>query len=121
MTKISAAEFIKKHQATGRNSKLEPYKADILLLKSQGYTQQQILDFLRLNGVTVGMTTLNWFIRSRMENIDKKSVQQNPATPSPVSSEKANTTENKQVQVQDQNGEPRKFEFDPSVDAKKLM
>ena len=66
MTKISALAFMEQQQQAGKKSKLEPFRDDILLLKSQGYTQQQILAFLKLNGVSVGMTTLNWFIRSRM-------------------------------------------------------
>ena len=53
MKKISAAEFMATHKQAGKNSKLEPYRDDILLLKKEGYTQQQIMDFL------------NWFIRSR--------------------------------------------------------
>ena len=65
MKKISATEFMETHKQAGKNSKLEPYRDDILLLKKEGYTQQQIIDFLKLNGVSVGMTTLNWFIRSR--------------------------------------------------------
>lgn len=65
MTKISAADFVKKHPKTGKTSKLEPYRDDILFLKSKGYTQMEILDFLKMNGVDAGMTTLNWFIRSR--------------------------------------------------------
>lgn len=65
MTKISAADFVKKHPKTSKTSKLEPYRDDILFLKSKGYTQMEILDFLKMNGVDAGMTTLNWFIRSR--------------------------------------------------------
>ena len=65
MKKISATEFMATRKQAGKNSKLEPYRDDILLLKKEGYTQQQIMDFLKLNGVSIGMTTLNWFIRSR--------------------------------------------------------
>ena len=45
MKKISAAEFMATHKQAGKNSKLEPYRDDILLLKKEGYTQQQIMDF----------------------------------------------------------------------------
>ncbi len=77
MAKISAQEFMKKENQTGRKSKLDPFQDDILLLKTHGYTQQQILDFLKMNDVVVGMTTLNWFIRSRS---DKKTPQKKVQT-----------------------------------------
>ncbi|WP_157742692.1 hypothetical protein [Neisseria weixii] len=49
----------------GRQSKLKPFKADILLLKKNGFSQKQIQQFLAQNGVRAGLTTINWFIRSR--------------------------------------------------------
>lgn len=64
MATISVQDFIaQNHQKKGRVSKLMPFKDDILFLKQNGYSQQQILDFLSQNGLTVGMTTLNFFIR----------------------------------------------------------
>lgn len=64
MTTVSLQDFIaRNHQKKGRTSKLTPFKDDILFLKQSGYSQQQILDFLSQNGLTVGMTTLNSFIR----------------------------------------------------------
>lgn len=63
-TIVSLQDFIaRNHQKKGRTSKLMPFKDDILFLKQSGYSQQQILDFLSQNGLTVGMTTLNSFIR----------------------------------------------------------
>ncbi len=62
---ISAEEFMQQRQGRKRVSKLEPFKADILKLKNNGFTQEQILEFLALNHVQVGLTTLNSFIRSR--------------------------------------------------------
>ncbi|OSI07428.1 Uncharacterised protein [Neisseria animaloris] len=118
MPKISAAEFIQAHQKKGRCSKLEPYREDILLLKSQGYTQQQILDFLKMNDVTVGMTTLNWFIRSRTETDEKKSVQQNPKFPSQASSAKPEIIEDFSAQNQQQE-EVRKSQLDVAQQTEK--
>lgn len=118
MPKISAAEFIQAHQKKGRSSKLEPYREDILLLKSQGYTQQQILDFLKMNGITVGMTTLNWFIRSRTETDEKKSVRQNQKFPSHVPSEKPEITEHSSAQNQQQE-KVRKSQLDVAQQTEK--
>ena len=64
---ISAEEFMQQRQGRKRVSKLEPFKADILKLKNNGFTQEQILEFLALNHVQVGLTTLNSFIRSRSD------------------------------------------------------
>ena len=55
---------------SGRQSKLEPFKDDILLLKKNGFSQKQIQQFLAQNGIQAGLTTINWFIRSRLQNID---------------------------------------------------
>lgn len=110
MTKISAAEFIKMHQKAGKVSKLEPFREDILLLKSKGYTQQQILDFLKMNGVTAGMTTLNWFIRSRKDNMEfahaaqRTSVETAPAV---IEKPAKHTPSTKPNEI----GEPRKFNW----------
>ncbi|MDO1509509.1 MULTISPECIES: hypothetical protein [unclassified Neisseria] len=118
MPKISAAEFIQAHQKRGRSSKLEPYREDILLLKSHGYTQQQILDFLKMNGITVGMTTLNWFIRSRTETDEKKSVRQNQKIPSQASSEKSEITES--VLTKNQQEEVQKTQLDVAQQTVKI-
>ncbi len=50
-----------------RKSKLTPYKADIEKLKKAGYTEDSILKFLAMNGVTVGKTTLHLFIKRHIE------------------------------------------------------
>lgn len=67
---ISVHDFIKSQTETGRQSKLEPFKADILLLKQNGFSQKQIQQFLAQNGVHAGLTTINWFIRSRLKDTD---------------------------------------------------
>ncbi|MFC3874256.1 hypothetical protein [Neisseria musculi] len=112
MPKISAAEFIKTHQKNGRSSKLEPYREDILLLKSKGYTQQQILEFLKLNGITVGMTTLNWFIRSR-QNKPKPTAGVRKQSVKPAPAETGSTAGNTPQKDPDEAGKPRKFQWGP--------
>ena len=70
---ISVEEFITEQEEKGRRSKLEPFKTDILLLKQKGFSQKQIQQFLMENGLKVGLTTINWFIktRSKSETIHK--------------------------------------------------
>ncbi|OFO29645.1 hypothetical protein HMPREF3050_09145 [Neisseria sp. HMSC065D04] len=70
---ISVEEFITEQEEKGRRSKLEPFKTDILLLKQKGFSQKQIQQFLMENGLKVGLTTINWFIktRSKLETIHK--------------------------------------------------
>ncbi len=65
---ISVEDFIN-HEGLPkkRKSKLEPYKADIEKLKKAGYTEDSILKFLAMNGVTVGKTTLHLFIKRHIE------------------------------------------------------
>lgn len=67
---ISVHDFINSQTEAGRQSKLEPFKADILLLKQNGFSQKQIQQFLAQNGVHAGLTTINWFIRSRLKDTD---------------------------------------------------
>lgn len=62
---ISVENFMASHTETGRQSKLDPFTADILLLKKNGFSQKQIQQFLAQNGIHAGLTTINWFIRSR--------------------------------------------------------
>ena len=67
---ISVENFMAGQVESGRQSKLEPFKDDILLLKMNGFSQKQIQQFLAQNGIQAGLTTINWFIRSRLQNID---------------------------------------------------
>lgn len=65
---VSAEEFMKAENGKGRVSKLEPLSDDILLLRSNNYTQKQIMAFLAMNGVEVSQTALNNFIRVRQSS-----------------------------------------------------
>lgn len=67
---ISVENFMASQIESGRQSKLEPFKDDILLLKKNGFSQKQIQQFLAQNGVQAGLTTINWFIRSRLQKVD---------------------------------------------------
>lgn len=63
---ISVEKFITEQEENGRRSKLEPFKSDILLLKQKGFSQKQIQQFLKENGLEVGLTTINWFVKTRL-------------------------------------------------------
>lgn len=65
---VSVAEFMEAETGKGRVSKLEPLSDDILLLKTNNYTQNQIMAFLAINGVEVSQTALNNFIRVRQSS-----------------------------------------------------
>ncbi|OFT18459.1 hypothetical protein HMPREF3066_11025 [Neisseria sp. HMSC03D10] len=64
---ISVEKFITEQEENGRRSKLEPFKSDILLLKQKGFSQKQIQQFLKENGLEVGLTTINWFVKTRSQ------------------------------------------------------
>ncbi len=63
---ISVEKFITEQEEKGRRSKLEPFKSDILLLKQKGFSQKQIQQFLKENDLEVGLTTINWFVKTRL-------------------------------------------------------
>lgn len=70
MSSVSVQEFMAQNQQKkGRVSKLHPFRDDILLLKNNGYSQGQILDYLRQNGLIVGLTTLNAFIKKNHQAV----------------------------------------------------
>lgn len=131
MKKISAAEFMATHKQAGKNSKLEPYRDDILLLKKEGYTQQQIMDFLKLNGVSVGMTTLNWFIRSRADKTSVVTETRDRVIDNPVRAESRQAVvrpvqSGKQPKEQSESKKTkhpviRKFNLNDQIDAQELM
>ncbi|PSJ80659.1 hypothetical protein [Neisseria iguanae] len=41
-----------------------------MALKQNGFSQKQIQQFLAENGLSVGLTTINWFLRTRSKDID---------------------------------------------------
>jgi hypothetical protein len=55
-------EFAKTQKPVGNRSKLEPFRTQIAELKSMNYSQQQIVEFLQLNGVTVSLNGLRLFL-----------------------------------------------------------
>ena len=65
---VSVEKFMKAENGKGRVSKLEPLSDDILLLRSNNYTQKQIMAFLAMNEVEVSQTALNNFIRVRQSS-----------------------------------------------------
>ncbi|ASK27438.1 hypothetical protein BG910_06510 [Neisseria chenwenguii] len=113
---ISVENFMAGQTEQGRQSKLEPFKADILLLKKNGFSQKQIQQFLAQNGVRAGLTTINWFIRSRGQEtvsaavkVSKKSDDVNQLTikPKPVAEPEQQPNDSEQPPL----SQPRKFSW----------
>lgn len=66
MKKVSVQDFINANPIAQGQSKLTPFKDDILFLKNQGYTGKQILEFLAQNDVVISPNALNVFIRKNI-------------------------------------------------------
>ena len=82
--KVSAVEFMEQETGAGRVSKLEPFKADIILLRNNGYTQKQIVVFLAMNGVEVSQKTVSLFLARH----DREGHQPKETDKAPAASEK---------------------------------
>jgi hypothetical protein len=68
--KISVEEFMRQEAGAGKKSRLDPYEHEILTLKSNGYSYEQIIKFLSQNDIEISKTALHHFVKSR--NADKK-------------------------------------------------
>ena len=68
---LSVNEFMNMQNKSGKQSRLEPFKDEILLLKSNGYTLEKIMDFLSQNEIRISKTALHHFIKTRMK-LDKQ-------------------------------------------------
>ena len=116
MNSLTVQEFMNKNPKKGRNSKLEPYKDDIFLLKNSGYSQPQILNFLQQNGVEVGLTTLKSFIKNRTSESEPvsrhKTVQATNTTPT-------NTIERTEPIKENATPSPTALESQPKPQVKK--
>lgn len=63
-------KFLAQNQPKQRKSKLEPFKEHILFLKEQGYSDKQIVAFLKTEKqFSVTQQAVNKFIRSRGKEI----------------------------------------------------
>lgn len=90
--KISVEEFMRQEAGAGKKSRLDPYEHEILTLKSNGYSYEQIIKFLSQNDIEISKTALHHFVKSR--NADK------PAAVSEIRNQPANDsvqTENRQT------------------------
>ncbi|WP_321874506.1 hypothetical protein [Burkholderia ubonensis] len=55
-------EFEKTHDPAGRKSKLAPYLIDIRALRDNGYSLQQVLVYLKANGVEISLRGLTAYL-----------------------------------------------------------
>ncbi|GAA5091617.1 hypothetical protein [Paenalcaligenes hermetiae] len=65
MTKVTLEQFRQQVKPAGR-SKLDPFCDEIVALHRDGYSLDQILEFLVLNEVQVAKSTLHGFIKRRV-------------------------------------------------------
>ncbi len=80
--KVSLEAFISENSASSsskKESKLMPFKTEIAELKSLGYTLDQIVEYLRLNDLIVGRSTVVYFIRNHIEK-KQNNLQKNSRT-----------------------------------------
>lgn len=63
--KLTLEEFLGKNKPAGR-SKLDRFINEIFELKNQGFSLDQILDFLSINEVKVSKSTLHFFIKNKI-------------------------------------------------------
>ena len=119
---ISVEKFITEQEENGRRSKLEPFKSDILLLKQKGFSQKQIQQFLKENGLEVGLTTINWFVktRSRTEQSNqpensKTEAQKPSSSRNHVQKNERQKTENPEQSSPGKSGE-EKFDWQNQID-----
>ena len=115
---LTALEFMEQEARGRRVSKLAPFEEDILLLKQNGYTQEQILKYLKQNGVEAGKTTLNWFIKTR----SKSEIQTKPSTRNTsAESDKGNVSIEAASKPPAQNGVSKPFDWRTPIDPNDLI
>lgn len=82
-------EFERQVKPRAKRSRLEPFQSEILALKSKGYTNWQIRDWLAANGVEVSQESVRKFIKvkektapvAQPEILDTKPIKDSAATP----------------------------------------
>jgi hypothetical protein len=105
---MDISEFEKIMPPSGKRSKLSPFTRDIMSLKSKGYADWQIVEFLKLNGVTISREGVRSFIK-RQQAITHPAASSN-STPSNNHQEKLLET----LKKKRQEAEKHTFQHDPS-------
>jgi hypothetical protein len=81
---ISIDDFIQATPAKGRRrSRLPDFGGDIGKLRTQGYSLQQIVDYLEKNGITSSVQTVGSYIRRHIETEQPKRARRNSAKAQP--------------------------------------
>jgi hypothetical protein len=62
--KLRVEEFMQREKPKLSSSALEPFSAEMQTLRDKGYTIEQIVAFLKENGVSTSPTTIRNFFRS---------------------------------------------------------
>ena len=64
-------------------SKLDAHTEEIATLRERGYTQLQIVEFLRLNGIKTTQKNISFFLDRKVKNKAKKSEIETPKSQEP--------------------------------------
>lgn len=109
---ITLEEFMKTEKPK-RQSKLEPFKSDILTLKKDGYSEASIVKYLEMNGVSVSQRTVNKFIHNHLDSGNIAS----EAQPAP---DKKPYEEKKVPKISTSSSKPRKFDWQTPIDESEI-
>ena len=78
-------DFKAKNKPNGRVSKIEPYKNDILDLKSSGYSTADVVKYLaEYKNITVSVQAVNNFLKKQTGNLNKKTKANKKTAPRTV-------------------------------------
>lgn len=76
-------EFVKQVQPRKKRSRLIPFADQIMRLKTEGYTDLQIRDWLEANGVKVSREMVRKFVAKNSSELRKESAEK-PTAPVPA-------------------------------------
>lgn len=85
---MDVEDFTREVKPHHRRSRLEKFKAEISALKSKGYSDMQVRDWLAQNGITVSRENVRKFIKRHLKNLDNapalEQPSETPATPEAI-------------------------------------
>jgi hypothetical protein len=84
-------EFVKQVQPRKKRSRLIPFRDQIMTLKTQGYTDLQIRDWLGQNGLAVSREMVRKFVAQQAAEKQPQDTTESPVTKSPDQSNLASS------------------------------
>jgi DNA-binding transcriptional MerR regulator len=65
-------DFMEKNKPKKRKSIIENFKDDVLILHKEGYSVEQIQEFLKINNLSTSIGNIYYFIKKQIDQADKK-------------------------------------------------